>query len=220
MADNWGGYKNGQIPTGAMLDVEGNYFKPDVGHAIIAALAECRQAGIKIGINEGYRPLGIPADQFVKDEHKTSTRQSNQWFQYGRMKRGETPTAAYPGGSIHGWGKAADVSNGANPTVRSIFAKHGFVFDIASESWHTHFIGVPAPIPEPNALQKRNWKLLQGYLKQYWGYAGAIDGKPGTGTWTATQKWLAAHWLYKGAIDGVPGPQTYAALKRAGSNLR
>jgi hypothetical protein len=221
MADNWGGYKNGQIPTGAMIRVQNDYFKPDVAYALQAAIAECAASKIKININEGYRPLGIPADQHIKDERLTSTRQSNQWFQYGRMHRGETPSAAYPGGSIHGWGKAADVSPGHdNGTVTAIFAKHGFVFDIGSESWHAHFVGIPAPIPEPGVIQKRNWKALQGYLAQYWGYSGTVDGIAGPKTWTATQKWLAAHWLYKGAVDGVPGPQTYAAMQRAGSPLR
>ena len=136
------------------------------------------------------------------------------------MKRGETPTAAYPGGSIHGWAKAADVAPGVdNATVKTIFAKHGFKFDISSEPWHAHFVGVPKPIAEPNALQKRNWKLMQGYLRQ-WGYTGASDGKPGQGTWTAIQKWLKARHGYVGAVDGVPGPMTYAALKRAGSPLK
>jgi hypothetical protein len=221
MGDNWGGYANGKIPTSAMLKVQNDWFKPDVGHALISAITECAKHGIAIHINEGYRPLGIPADQNIRDENKTSTRSSNQWFQYGRMKRGETPAAATPGQSIHGWGKAADVSPGRdNSTVAGIFAKYGFKFDIASESWHAHFVGTPALTPEPTAIQKLTWKGLQGYLKAYWGYTGVIDGKPGKGTWTSCQRWLAAHWLYKGTIDGVPGPQTYAAMQRAGCKLR
>lgn len=220
MGDNWGGYANGKIPTKAMVKIQNDWFKPDVAAQLNGAIAELAKKGISIHINEGYRPLGSPNDQYVKDERRTSTGGSNQWFQYGRMKRGETPTAAYPGGSIHGWAKAADVSPGNdNATVRSIFAKHGFKFDIALESWHAHFVGAPKPIAEPNALQKRNWKLMQGYLKQ-WGYVGAIDGKPGQGTWTAVQKWLKARHGYAGAVDGVPGPMTYAAMQRAGSNLR
>ena len=222
MGDNWGGYKNGQIPTSAMYPVQRvNYFKPDVGHALAAALSECAAKGINVHINEGYRPLGVPADQYIRDASKCSTGNGGQWYEYGRMKRGETPAAAYPGGSIHGWGKAADVSPGRdNPTVKAIFAKHGFQFDIGSESWHAHFVGIPAPIPEPSALQKLTWKGLQGYLKQYWGYSGTIDGIAGPKTWTACQSWLKAHWLYQGVVDGVPGPMTYAALKRAGVKLK
>jgi len=75
-------------------------------------------------------------------------------------------------------------------------------------------------VPDATSAQKANWKALQGYLKQYWGYAGALDGVPGNGTWTATQKWLKAKWGYAGAIDGVPGSQTYAAMGRAGCKLK
>lgn len=221
MADNWGGYKNGQIPTSAMIRVQSSYFKPDVAYALAAAIAEAKAGGANVTVNEGYRPLGIPADQYVRNEGATSTRSSNQWFQYGRMKRGETPAAAYPGSSIHGWGMAADVNPGRNNTVvKNAFAKHGFVFDISSESWHAHFVGLPKPIPEPTLSQKLFWSRMQKYLQQWWGYTQAIDGIAGPGTWTATQKWLAAHWLYKGACDGKPGPQTYAAMQRAGCKLR
>lgn len=220
MADNWGGYKNGQIPTSAMYPVQGKYLKPDAAHSLIAAIQEAARHGIRVVVDEGYRPLGVAADQYIRDEKRTSTHGSNQWFQWGRMKRGETPAAAYPGSSLHGWGKAADINPGSNNgQLVAIMKAHGFVFDIASESWHAHFVGMPKPIPEPSRIQKLNWKGMQRYLK-LWGYNGAIDGKPGYATWVACQKWLASHWLYRGQIDGKPGPMTYAALKRAGVNLK
>lgn len=214
----WGGYKNGAIPLSAMLNVEGNYFEPGAGRAMQAALAEIRSHGINIRINEGYRELGVPADAKVTDEHKTSTGSFNQWYAYGVHQRGG-PLAAYPGGSVHGWGQAADVSPGRNSdTVASIFAKHGYKFDIPSESWHATFYGVPAQHPnKPGNVN--DWRSVQTYLKAYYGYAGLVDGIPGPKTWTAAQKWLKEYWGYAGTVDGVPGPLTYAALKRAGSNL-
>lgn len=229
MSDNWGGYANGQIPLSAMKRVQNAYFKPDVADALAAAIAECARHKITLRINEGYRPLGVAADAKIKSNgngdpvSKTSTGGSNQWFQYGRMQRGETPTAAYPGGSIHGWAKAADVSPGRdNGMVAAIFKTHGFTFDIDSESWHSHFIGAPippAPIPAKPA-NVNDWKSVQTYLHSYFGYAGAIDGVAGKMTWIAAQKWLAAKWGYAGAVDGIPGQMTYAALSRAGSKLR
>jgi hypothetical protein len=219
MGDAWGGWKNGQIPAQPMQKVQGYYLRPDAAEAMRGAIAELAKSNITIYINESYRPLGVPADANVRNQYKTSTKCSNQWFQYGRMKRGETPAAAYPGTSVHGWAVASDITNGANATIRSVLAKYGWVFDVPSESWHAHFVGIPKPIPEPNALQKANWRLMQGYLRQ-WGYSGAIDGIAGVGTWTAAQKWLKARHGYVGAIDGIPGPMTYAAMKRAGSNLR
>lgn len=221
MGYNWGGHKNGQIPTSALYKVQNYYLRADAAHALIAAITEAARHGIKVNLNEGYRPLGVPADQHIRDETKTSTHGSNQWFQYGRMARGETPQAAYPGGSIHGWALACDVNPGSNNALwKQIMRAHGFEFNISSESWHAQYVGVPKPTPEPTASDKRNWKGLQNYLKLYYGYSGAIDGLPGPMTWTACQKWLAAHWLYQGEIDGVPGPMTYAALARAGSKLR
>lgn len=219
----WGGHKNGAIPSSAMGNVEGHYFEATAAKAMAAALAEVRAKGIKIHINEGYRPLGVQADSKIKSNgngdpvSKTSTGGSNQWFQYGRMQRGETPTAAYPGGSIHGWGKAADVSPGRdNATVNAIFNKHGFHFDIPSESWHCSFGGGTGATlaPKAPAVSLHQWKVIQTLLQGY-GYSGAIDGIPGPLTWTAAQKWLKAKFGYDGAIDGEPGPKTYAALTKA-----
>jgi hypothetical protein len=223
MGEAWGGHRNGAIPASALYKVQGYYLKADAAHALIAAFEELnKRHGIHMKINEGYRPLGIKSDMNVRDYTKTSTHDSNQWFQYGRMKRGETPTAAYPGGSIHGWGKAVDLAqpNRNNDTVVKVLRAHGWVFDIGSEPWHCHYVGIPKPKPEPSLLQKKSWKGMQTYLKANWGYPGGIDSKAGPQTWKAVQSWLADHWLYQGAIDGIPGNMTYAALKRAGCTLR
>jgi hypothetical protein len=222
MSDNWG-YPNGAIPLDKMLKVEGWYFKPDAGHAIIAALAECRQAGIQIHINEGYRPLGVPADQKVKSNGngdpagKTSTGGSNQWFQYGRMKRGETPTAAYPGGSIHGWGKAADVSPGrSNPKVNAIFNKHGFTFDIGSESWHAHYVGGNAhSVSDGSSAGASNAdeKSVQQSLQKLGLYSGPIDGVFGPNSWKGVQTFLTNQKFKIDHIDGVPDAETNRGLQ-------
>lgn len=224
MGDAWGGYANGKIPTSAMYPVQGKYMKPEAAHALIAAIQEAARHKIAVSVTEAYRPLGIPADQNIRDDRYTSTRSSNQWFQYGRMKRGETPAAAYPGSSAHGFGLAADIqptktsANGG--LLQAIMKTHGFLFNVPSESWHVYFVGIPKPNPEPSKLQKLTWKGMQTYLRDYWGYTLPIDGIAGRGTWESTQKWLAAHWLYKGKIDGIPGVQTYAAMNRAGCKLR
>lgn len=214
MSGAWGGYANGAIPQSAMIRVKNDWFKPEVGKALANAIAECERAGIPITVNEGYRPLGVPADA------KRTTGASSQWFQYGRMKRGETPSAAFPGTSVHGFAMAADVNPAAgNAIVKRIFAKHGFSFNISSESWHCEYVGVPKPIPA-KPVSTDNWGILQAYLKTYYGYTGKVDNDPGPLTRKATQRWLADKWGYRGEIDGVFGPQSLAALKRAGSSLR
>jgi D-alanyl-D-alanine dipeptidase len=220
----WGGYKNGQIPLSALKQVApGKYLQPVVADAWLAAVAEAGRHGIKLSCQEAYRPLGVPADQNVTDASKTSTHGFNQWYAWGVYHRGG-PLAAQPGYSNHGWGQAVDTTPGReNGQLVAIMKTHGFVYDISSETWHADFVGAPAPaptVPDATSAQKANWKALQGYLKQYWGYSGALDGIAGKGTWTATQKWLKAKWGYAGAIDGVPGSQTYAAMGRAGCKLK
>jgi peptidoglycan hydrolase-like protein with peptidoglycan-binding domain len=218
MSDSWGGFANGQIPASAMKKVQNAFFKPDVADAIAAAIAECATHGVHVNINEGYRPLGIPADQNIRSNSngdpvsKTSTGGSNQWFQYGRMKRGETPTAATPGGSIHGWGKAADVNPGHNnATVASVFAKHGFAFDISSESWHAHYVNGSTPVPP--SPSNADEVTVQMELKKRGFYSGTVDGIFGSASWKAVQSFLKQQGLYGGAIDGIPGVNTYKGFQ-------
>jgi hypothetical protein len=206
MSDEWGGYANGQIPEKAMIRVQSSYFKPDVAYALADAIAECKKAGINVVINEGYRPLGVPGDQFVHDAAKTSTGRGGQWYEWGRMKRGETPAAAYPGTSLHGWAKAADVNPGRD-RVAGIFNKHGFIFDISSESWHAHFIGSTPTgwkwmVPS-SALQK----AIQTQLKRLGAYSGATDGVWGTQSIKGIQK------LAGSVPDGIPGQNTVRAVQ-------
>lgn len=220
MGDAWGGYKNGQIPAQPMQKVQGYYLRPDAAEAMRGAIAECARNGINFTINESYRPLGVPADQNVRDQYKTSTKCSNQHYQYGRFRRGETPAASVPGYSVHGWAVASDIEGGSTPKMREILAKYGFVFDVPSESWHAHFVGVPKTIPEPTWSQKLFWSRMQKYFQMYWGYTLPIDGVAGKGTWLACQRWLKARHGYQGQLDGIPGPMTYAAMQRAGCKLR
>ena len=51
------------------------------------------------------------------------------------------------------------------------------------------------------------------FLRRNWGYAG--NDVYGPVMWKATQRWLRDKWGYKGAIDGIRGPLTRDALKRA-----
>jgi lysozyme family protein len=57
-------------------------------------------------------------------------------------------------------------------------------------------------------------KKVQNWLKQYWGYTGAIDGQLGTNSWKAFQRCLKQYWGYNDAIDGIVGPNTIKALQR------
>ena len=56
---------------------------------------------------------------------------------------------------------------------------------------------------------------LQRFLKEKYGYTGAIDGIFGDGTAAAVQRWLKAKYGYAGAIDSWMGGGTHEAWKRA-----
>lgn len=130
------GYANGQIPADALVSVEGFLFDPSMAARLVPALAAARAAGGIVSINEGYRPLGVPNDQYIRTEGATSTGGSNQWFQWGRFLRDETPSAAYPGNSNHGWGKAGDADIQNRSVVVEAFRQYGLLFPISSEPWH------------------------------------------------------------------------------------
>lgn len=117
--------------------------------AILVWLMEQNSADLYI--NEGFRPTGVPSDADVYLPFQTSAGISTQWFQVGRMWRGETPSAIVPNASgsnlsKHRTGEALD-SNA--PTLRDFMFRAqgaylaGLVFNVASESWHCEPLAVP-----------------------------------------------------------------------------
>jgi peptidoglycan hydrolase-like protein with peptidoglycan-binding domain len=199
-----------------MKKVQGdNYFEPSTAAAMEQLLAQAASQGVNIHINEGYRPLGSPNDQYVTNESQTSTGGSNQWFQLGRMHRGETPSAGTPGTSSHGWGMAADINPGhGNSVVRSIAESLGLVFTLDSEPWHAAFGGGGGGGSfSPSADVQRS---IQQILKDQGLYSGVVDGEFGPLSWKAVQSWLTKYSLYNGPIDGDPGPKTYAGFQNYG----
>ena len=158
------GYANGQIPADALVSVEGFLFDPGMATRLVPALAAARAAGGIVSINEGYRPLGSPPDQWVRDAAATSTGGSNQWFQWGRFQRGETPSAAYPGNSNHGWGKAGDADIQNRPAVVEAFRQYGLLFTISSEPWHFDDSGPILAALNQTPIRKRRTKVIN-YVK-------------------------------------------------------
>lgn len=182
MVAPWGGFSNGQIPLSAMKQVLGQWFEPDMADRMTWLHA---QTGISC--QEGYRPLGVPNDQYIRNESQTSTGGSNQWFQWGRYKRGETPSAGTPGTSSHGWGLAADITPGReNAAVRDACAKVGLIFTVSSESWHVAADGTPTVDYKPQENWRKtmrlvgcnqnggHWIMAPGYIKQV-NFPAAMD---------------------------------------------
>lgn len=203
MAGAWGGYSNGQIPLSAMRQIQGEWFEPSMANAMDQLLARAAAQGVGIHINEGYRPLGNPSDQYVRNESQTSMGRSTQWFQWGRYQRGETPSAGWPGTSSHGWGMAADINPGRNNgVVASIANSLGLSFTVPSESWHLAIDG-------GGSAYNRNGAEIQTLLNNY-GYGLAVDGIVGPKTIAAIKDFQRKKGL---VVDGLVGPVTMAALK-------
>ncbi|CAM5347989.1 MULTISPECIES: peptidoglycan-binding protein [Streptomyces] len=71
-----------------------------------------------------------------------------------------------------------------------------------------------APLAVVNlGLSTAQAKRVQLYLRDFYGYKGAIDGQLGTASWKAMQRNLR-NFGYTGAIDGVVGGGTVKALQR------
>ena len=128
----------------AYENVEGHLLAPDLARRVRWVLARMRgHSGVEIEITEGQRPVGVPGDQWVTSAAATESGGSTQWFQWGRMRRGETPEAAYPGTSSHGTGEAVDWSTN-NMSLRLYYMYlAGLTQNIATETWHAVVAGPP-----------------------------------------------------------------------------
>jgi hypothetical protein len=144
-------YANGMAPPSALATVEGVPAAPFLARRVRYLLREYRRRNPNgyIFANELYRIKGVPSDQYVRNSSETSTGGSNQWFQWGRGERGETPSAAWPPyGSEHGdWDEGGDGSepgeggagdfNCDDIGLRDeIAAEVGMTRTISSETWH------------------------------------------------------------------------------------
>lgn len=69
----------------------------------------------------------------------------------------------------------------------------------------------PNGVPVNGRLDSTTWKAWQTVLKEKYGYAGIVDGKPGRMSWSAVQRSVKQH--YSGPIDGIPGSNTYKAIQ-------
>lgn len=125
-----------------LITWEGGLFAPDSAllPRVRWAFEQIRGEGGTITLNEAGRPFGVPSDQYARSSQDTESGLSTVWYQWGRYKRGETPSAANPAAgqyaSEHTQGIAIDC-NAAQPSLRAkYFAMVGLENTIASESWH------------------------------------------------------------------------------------
>lgn len=114
--------------------------------------------GTTVTVDEAYRPVGVESDMYVPsnaDGYPAGPTSSNkgkngstQWFQWGRQQRGET-SAAYPGESSHGSGRAGDFLQSDLATRRRWQARAGLAETVAREVWHLEPVGpMPDDVPD------------------------------------------------------------------------
>lgn len=140
-------YLNGRLPDSALLAIPG-------GRLERSAAVQWNKMRAYIGQRHGVwiRPLG-PNSSF-----RSYAAQLYFWNLY-RSGRGNT--AAYPGTSNHGWGKAVDV---ASTTMAYYIRLYGHLFGWShvegarvGEWWHFTYVGgavtPPKPAPKPNPLR-------------------------------------------------------------------
>lgn len=94
------------------------------------------KTGRRFRSTEGFRPIGEPGDW--------DGRPNTQWYYWERkIAHPSAPAGAYPGGSIHGWGRAFDIDLGQQgldyDTMRALLEDEGFKFDIDGEPWHCNY---------------------------------------------------------------------------------
>ena len=131
-----------------LVQFEGFWMKPDLARRVKFVVENMRREGYKLNINETYRPTGIPSDQWVTDAAKTSKGISTQWFQVGRMNRGETPSAIIPNAdgsnlSRHVSGDAVDWDTNNIQRRLDWMRVAGLHANVSSETWHAEIAGPP-----------------------------------------------------------------------------
>lgn len=113
----------------------------DMNLRVAWVVREMKARGRSLFLTEGYRPKGVPADRNVRIESQTSTGGSNQYYQHGRMLRGETPSAINPdyADSRHFYGLAIDWNAPSDIDMAHralLMSDVGLVANVSSESWH------------------------------------------------------------------------------------
>lgn len=139
----WGNVSNGAIATNLLRLVLGVYLRTDAAIALLSLAAAFRvRFGVSLRVTEGYRPLGAPGDY-------KAGRSNTQWYYWERKQADSSaPSAAYPGGSIHGWALAVDIN--LNGMTRDMIEwlhtegrKYGYNWDTtgkpSNEPWHLDF---------------------------------------------------------------------------------
>lgn len=106
----WGGYSNGRIPTEALTEISnGHRLENSAASAWDQMVADAKGDGISLSLTDSYRDYDAQVSVRKRKGHKVAT--------------------AKPGTSVHGWGKAIDVSgDAARAWIQKNGSKYGWVW--------------------------------------------------------------------------------------------
>lgn len=183
----WGGHINGHIDTGVLVDVSGrgDYLEPAGAAKWLQLVAACKAAtGITLAPASGssaYRPEAIQEEFFTERYVRVSYNSGLWWSGSYWVKKPGQATAAIPGTSNHGWGRAIDLTGyEGRPVVWAWLLAHAaeFGYDWATgrasgEQWHWESLtppstvsgGDPVPIHAPVTPQRKKRPMEYGLLK-------------------------------------------------------
>lgn len=127
----WGGHSNGRIPASEMAEIGGGHrLETSAASAWKRMVADAKKAGITLSLTDSYRDFA--------GQKKV------------RAEKGHLVATAEPGTSVHGWGKAIDVSgDAARAWIQRNGTKYGWIWPDwaqkkgtkAYEPWHFEFRG-------------------------------------------------------------------------------
>lgn len=114
------GYRNGDMPSFRMMEVEGCVLERDAAYTLSLMLEEARADGVSLYPQECYRSLKTQAAAYerrcpVVEEEVTKVDPTTGEKEVIRVERNRAcsgPPIARPGRSNHGWGRAIDFGTG------------------------------------------------------------------------------------------------------------
>ena len=135
---SWGGFANGRIPTAEMVKVTPNgWLETNAAKSLQQMRGAAGEAGLPFVLVSAYRDY--PSQVRV------------------RAGKGDEVATATPGSSVHGWGRAIDVSGEATQAwMRENGRRYGWIWPTwaqrpgkSFEPWHFEFVGTNTASAEP-----------------------------------------------------------------------
>jgi len=212
---------NGQLDTSQLVQAANGAPGQLLEKSTAAAWANMVAAAAQDGVR-----LAPEADDGIPSCYRSL---SAQQYAYDQYKNHGGNVAAVPGTSNHGWGTAVDVAitSAVKNWLDNNASRFGFSNaegKASGENWHWVFVGGGSSTIgfSQDVLNRQQWlnkqfnaglaedgllgpqtiaaiKTYQTFLKQNWGYTGAIDGDWGAGTQTAHQR-------YWDSVNAAPAP--------------